>query len=150
MRTGKVELKKEKKRSKRRRGDFKCLSRHLTIQNSRDVSSGTRTDMALTDKMLKNRINGAPDKSRLILEIFRSHNEKMAQLVGSDFALGTLGRYETTFDHTKAFIEWKYKMSDVSIQALDFDFISDSENEFLPKGNWRCLPDKQSDNFPFD
>jgi hypothetical protein len=77
--------------------------------------------------MLKDTINCVPDKSRLILGIFQSHNEKMAKLVGSDFALKTLGRYLTTFDHTKALIEWKDKASDLSIHQLDFDFISEFE-----------------------
>jgi site-specific recombinase XerD len=61
------------------------------------------------------------------LEVFQEHNDKLEQLVGSDYALGTLGRYKTTYDHTKAFILWKYKISDVDILKLDYDFISSFE-----------------------
>ncbi len=79
----------------------------------------------LSAEKLRNRINGVSDKSKDILEIFRDHNEKLARMVGTDYALGTLGRYKTSFDHTKAFIEWKYKATEFNITKLDYDFISE-------------------------
>ncbi|WP_342088057.1 Arm DNA-binding domain-containing protein [Dyadobacter sp. OTU695] len=79
----------------------------------------------LSAEKLRNRINGVSDKSKDILEIFRDHNEKLARMVGTDYALGTLGRYKTSFDHTKAFIEWKYKTTEFDITKLDYDFISE-------------------------
>ncbi len=112
------------------REDAKILNAYLDTLQFRIYEiyrQAVESDIELTAEMLKNRINGVTDKSRLILEIFQSHNEKMAKLVGSDFALGTLGRYQTTFDHTQAFIKWKYKASDLSIQELDFNFISEFE-----------------------
>ncbi|WP_026629856.1 phage integrase SAM-like domain-containing protein [Dyadobacter alkalitolerans] len=83
--------------------------------------------MALTSELVRNRINGVADKSKGILEVFLDHNKKLEQLVGSDYALGTLTRYKTTYDHTMAFILWKYKTSDVDILKLNYDFISSFE-----------------------
>lgn len=82
-------------------------------------------NIELSAEKLRNRINGVSDKSKDILEIFRDHNEKLARMVGSEYALGTLGRYKTSFDHTKAFIEWKYKTTEFDINKLDYDFISE-------------------------
>ncbi|MGN7888409.1 site-specific integrase [Dyadobacter sp. 22481] len=79
----------------------------------------------LTAEKLRNRINGVSDKSKDILEIFQDHNDKLALMVGSDYALGTLGRYKTSYDHTKAFIEWKYKTSEFDINQLNYEFISE-------------------------
>nr|WP_192579287.1 phage integrase SAM-like domain-containing protein [Dyadobacter sp. UC 10] len=81
----------------------------------------------LNAEKLRNRINGVSDKSKDILEIFQDHNDKLAKMVGSDYALGTLGRYRTSYDHTKAFIQWKYKTSGFDIHKLDYEFISEYE-----------------------
>lgn len=85
------------------------------------------SNSSLTAELVRNRINGVADKSKGILEVFQDHNKKLEQLVGSDYALGTLTRYKTTYDHTKTFILWKYKTSDVDILKLDYDFISSFE-----------------------
>ena len=129
----KCELEKWNAKKERKNGtkeDAKILNAYLDTLQFRIYEiyrQAVESGIELTAEMLKNRINGVPDKSRPILEIFQSHNDKMAKLVGSDFALGTLRRYQTTFDHTKAFIGWKYKESDLSIQELDFEFISEFE-----------------------
>lgn len=79
---------------------------------------------------------GTSSKQRMILEIFEDHNQKVAQLVGKDFAEGTLERYITALDHTRRFIEWKYKVKDYPISKLDFGFIS--EYEFWLKAVRNC------------
>jgi len=40
-----------------------------------------------------------------IMEAFRMHNEQMKQLVGIDFAEGTMERYQTLYDHTLSFLQ---------------------------------------------
>jgi len=39
----------------------------------------------------------------------------MKVLVGKEYAAGTLQRYETSYRHTKSFIETRYKTSDLDI-----------------------------------
>ncbi|WP_262888696.1 hypothetical protein [Pontibacter pamirensis] len=41
----------------------------------------------------------------MLLEVFRKHNEQVEQLVGKDFAPGTLERYRTSLLHTLNFIK---------------------------------------------
>lgn len=81
----------------------------------------------VTIEVLKNKINGVAEKERDILEIFQEHNDKMSKMLGTDYAPGTLGRYQTTLDHTRAFIAWKYKAESFDINRLDYDFISEFE-----------------------
>ncbi|UJP63955.1 site-specific integrase [Mongoliitalea daihaiensis] len=82
-------------------------------------------DKEISLKNIKNVLQGKSEQNRMILEIFSEHNEKMEALVGQEFAEGTLERYKTSFEHTKAFIQWKYKKDDLEIKKLDYDFISD-------------------------
>ncbi len=59
----------------------------------------------------------------MILEVFADHNRQMEALVGKDYADGTLERYETSLEHTKAFIQWQYLVNDLYIRKLDHFFI---------------------------
>lgn len=72
----------------------------------------------------------------MLMEIFKHHNDQMAVLVGREYAPGTLERYTTSYNHTLAFLEWKYKVSDMDINKLDFEFIS--EYEFWLKSVRNC------------
>jgi len=72
----------------------------------------------------------------MLMVIFKHHNEQMAALVGSEYAAGTLERYTTSYNHTKSFLEWKYKVSDMDISRLNYEFIS--EYEFWLKSVRKC------------
>jgi site-specific recombinase XerD len=63
----------------------------------------------------------------MLMDIFKQHNEQIKELVGIEYSSGTLVRYETSFRHTQSFLTWKYKISDIDIQKLDFKFIADYE-----------------------
>ncbi|MDB4921854.1 site-specific integrase [Mucilaginibacter sp.] len=79
-------------------------------------------DELITAELLRSMLTGQEGR-KMILEIFASHNQQMEALVGSDYADGTLERYQTSYDHTKAFIRWQYQAEDRSIRKLDHFFI---------------------------
>ncbi|OOG76424.1 site-specific integrase [Algoriphagus sp. A40] len=81
-------------------------------------------DQAITAEAIKNILLGVTEKKKMIMEIFQEHNEQVAALLDKEFAPGTLQRYRTSFDHTKAFMKWKYNKEDMEIQSLDYEFIS--------------------------
>ncbi len=53
---------------------------------------------------------GITEAPRMLIEVFQQHNDQMASLVkaGKDYSPGTLDRYDTARDHTRAFLQWKY------------------------------------------
>lgn len=72
----------------------------------------------------------------MLIEIFDNHNNQMAQLVGKDCAEGTLQRYLTARSHTVAFLQWKFKASDIDILDLSHEFAT--EFEFWLKSVKHC------------
>jgi len=82
------------------------------------------TDKPITAQAIKDVLNGVTEKPRMILDIFKHHNDQMKALEGIDFAPGTIGRYEISKQHTRDFIKWMYKMDDKPIKELDHEFIS--------------------------
>lgn len=81
----------------------------------------------ITTEILKNELLGTEIKKRMLIPIFQDHNNRMEKLVGKEFAKGTLGRYQTCISHTKEFLKWKFKSSDIDIKKIDYAFLNDFE-----------------------
>jgi site-specific recombinase XerD len=75
-------------------------------------------------------------EKHMLMEIFKHHNDQMAALVNQEYAPGTVQRYNISYNHTQSFLQWKYKLSDIEISKLDFEFIS--EYEFWLKSIRKC------------
>lgn len=72
----------------------------------------------------------------MLMKIFQRHNDQMAELVGREFSKGTYTRYKTVYEFTLTFLQWKYKVADMDITKLDYEFIS--EFEFWLKSIRKC------------
>lgn len=84
----------------------------------------------------KNKLLGIKKRERMLITIFEEHNRKMKELVGLEYAAGTLERYETSLRHTQSFLSWKYNVSDISIEKIDHAFITDYE--FYLRSERKC------------
>jgi site-specific recombinase XerD len=87
----------------------------------------SETKSAITAETLKNKFLGKSEKTRMLIDIFKDHNKKVAALVGKEYAAGTAIRYQTSLKHTQEYLQWKYKVSDIDIKKIDHDFITNYE-----------------------
>ncbi|WP_339919575.1 site-specific integrase [uncultured Flavobacterium sp.] len=87
-------------------------------------------------EVFKNRLLGIQDNQRMLIPIFQDHNNKIKELVGKEYAPGTLERYTTSLKHTVEFLDWKYKVSDIDIKKIDHAFIM--EYEFFLRSVRNC------------
>lgn len=85
---------------------------------------------------IRNTLKGKSENKKMILEIFQQHNDEVKCLVGKDFSAATLQRYKTSLFHTKSFMEWKYKLSDMEVKKLNYEFVS--QYEFWLKSFRNC------------
>jgi site-specific recombinase XerD len=86
-----------------------------------------KKDISLTSENLKNELFGLTETKRMLVPIFEDHNNKIKDLVGKEYAPGTLERYTTSLKHTIVFMQWKYNVSDFDITKIDHAFITDYE-----------------------
>lgn len=84
-----------------------------------------RQNQAITAIVLKHKLIGVEDNPRMLVSIFQKHNDRIASLVPKEYAAGTLERYRTSLSHTVEFMEWRYKVSDIDICRIDYEFVSD-------------------------
>jgi site-specific recombinase XerD len=81
----------------------------------------------LSIENFKNKLLGTEERQRMLVPIFQDHNNKIKELVGKEYASGTLERYTTSLRHTIEFMQWKYNASDIDIIKIDHAFITDYE-----------------------
>jgi len=81
----------------------------------------------ITAEGLKNTLRGTNESAKMIMVIFQRHNDQVKSLINKDFSPATLERYQTSYDHTKSFMEWKYGVSDMNVKKLNYEFVSDYE-----------------------
>jgi site-specific recombinase XerD len=81
----------------------------------------------LTIENFKEKLLGTEQRQRMLIPIFQDHNNKIKELIGKEYASGTLERYKTSLSHTIEFLQWKYKVSDIEINKIDHAFVTDYE-----------------------
>ena len=95
------------------------------------------TDKEISAESIKDLLLGRnKQRPQMLLEVFKYHNEQIAALVGQEYAPGTLDRYQTSYRHTQSFLDWRYKLKDIDISKLNYEFIS--EYEFWLKSVRKC------------
>jgi site-specific recombinase XerD len=84
-------------------------------------------NIPVTSESLKLKLTGSAERPRMLVPIFQDHNNKIKELIGKEYAAGTLERYATSLKHTIEFLGWKFKISDIDIKQIDHAFITDYE-----------------------
>ena len=83
--------------------------------------------ITITTEIFKSKLLGVDERAKMLVPIFQDHNNKIKELVGKEYAPGTLERYTTSLKHTIEFMQWKYNVSDIDITKIDHAFVTDYE-----------------------
>jgi site-specific recombinase XerD len=93
-------------------------------------------EQQISAQKIKEKLLGVSERPKMILEIFEEHNKQLEQLVGNGYAPLTLKRYRTALRHAREFIKYKYRLKDLDISKLNYEFIS--EYDFYLKSVRKC------------
>jgi site-specific recombinase XerD len=110
--------------------EARSINNHLDLLKSqiRDAEMELiHRKIAITTETIKSKLLGIDERARMLVPIFQEHNNKIKELVGKEYAPGTLERYNTSLKHTIEFMHWKYNVSDIDITKIDHAFITDYE-----------------------
>lgn len=84
-----------------------------------------RNGISVTANTIKDKLSGKQEKGRMLVSIFKQHNKEVENLVGKEYATGTLDRYKVTLNHVVEFMQKKYGIDDIDIRKLNYEFITD-------------------------
>jgi len=83
---------------------------------------------SLSIEEFKSKWLGIPtEKAKMLMEVFEEHNQQMKALIGHEFSPLTFERYTTSKKHTHDFMKSKYKVDDMDIKKLNYEFIHNYE-----------------------
>jgi site-specific recombinase XerD len=86
--------------------------------------------LTITAEKLRDAFLEKDTNSKMVLEVFKKHNEDVKSLIGIDFAPNTLIRYQTTLNHITNFISKEYRVEDIPLKQIDNVFINRLEYYF--------------------
>ena len=110
--------------------EARTINSHLDYLKNQVLEAEKRLfkkDIKVSSESLKNELMGIDETKRMLIPIFQEHNNRIKELVGKEYAPGTLERYKTSLSHTIEFLKWKYKVSDIEINKIDHAFVTDYE-----------------------
>lgn len=110
--------------------EARSINNHLDLLKSqiRDAEMELiHKKTVINTETIKRKLLGVDERARMLVPIFQDHNNKIKELVGKEYAPGTLERYTTSLKHTIEFMQWKYNVSDIDITKIDHAFITDYE-----------------------
>jgi len=113
-----------------RTNEAKLINNHLGLVKAKLLSCFSHLEArgaAITIEALKKEYNGVVERPRMLLEIVQQHNDDIKTLIGKDYSKATWVKYNTTKKHITEFLKWKYRLSDINIKQLGFEFITDFE-----------------------
>lgn len=89
-----------------------------------------------TKETLRMKWFGTHERTHTLVEVFKNHNDQLEALIGKSNTKATFGKYRTTLDHSKEFLQWKFKKEDIAIVNITYSFITDFE--FWLKSEKKC------------
>jgi site-specific recombinase XerD len=132
----------EKRRAKGTKEAAKQLNHHLDTVQSKIQNAHTQMIAMgdeITAKNLKDAYLGVNAQSRMLLEIFREHNQEMEGLIGNGFSDNTLRTFKSSLKHMTEYLTAKYQLDDISIRKVDQAFIKNYDT-FLRTKHYKCTP----------
>ena len=62
-----------------------------------------------------------------VIEIYNMYLERIKKLIGIEIQMVTYNKYEESLSHLKSFVKWRYKTSDIKLNSIKFNFITEYE-----------------------
>ena len=90
----------------------------------------------ITSKALLNAFQGIGEKHWKLVELFQEHNNNMEKLVGKDYSISTLVRYNSAIKHIKIYCKSQFNNIDLPLSEVNNKFITGFE--FYLKTKAKC------------
>lgn len=81
----------------------------------------------ITAEAIKLEFTGSKEERKTLLKVFEYHNTQMEKMVGIDVVKATLVKFNTIKSKVESFIKFQYKKSDLFLEELSYQFITNFE-----------------------
>lgn len=111
-------------------GEAKVINSYITQVKAEVFKLYTQMQMMdefITAETLRLKFTGEKEEKKTLLQVFDFHNQEMEKSVGISIEKVTLTKYKTVRKKVESFIKHQYKKSDIYLQELNHQFITNFE-----------------------
>jgi len=94
-----------------------------------------REDKPVSAQIIRDIYQGKDDEQRMLLELFKEHNDRIESLIGKGYSNGTLQRYKAARTHLENYLLFLKKKNDIALREIDYQFISGFEHYLKSQKN---------------
>ncbi|WPU92502.1 site-specific integrase [Mucilaginibacter sabulilitoris] len=108
------------------REDARGLNDYLDVLQNNAYAARTQLidrGKIVTAIAIRDMLSGETQRKRLLMVLFKSHNEDLKNMIGKGVEKGTWTNYNTSYKHTLAFLKSMYKTEEINILSLDLEFV---------------------------
>jgi site-specific recombinase XerD len=82
---------------------------------------------AFTIETFKCKWLGQGENQHTLMQVIREHNSNLEKLIGKGYVKATWVKYKTTEKHIEEFIRWQYRLSDLRLRSIKYEFVTNLE-----------------------
>ena len=90
-----------------------------------------RKDNYVTSEKVKNEFLGISENHETLLNLFQKNNNDVQKLIGISKSADTYRKYEVTRKHLQKFLQFQYKLTDISLKEIKHMFLCDFETYLM-------------------
>ncbi len=94
-----------------------------------------REEKPISAQIIRDIYQGKDQEHKMLLELFKEHNNKMESLIGKGYSSGTLQRYNAARTHLDHYLQFTKKRADIPLGEIDYEFISGFEHYLKSEKN---------------
>jgi len=110
--------------------DVKAINNYLDTYQARVFEAKRKlveSNKIVTASAIKDILMGVDQRNKMLIKIFEVYNGDVMKLIGIDYSKSTWTKYDRTKRFTQEFIAWKFRMDDIHIRQLNFNFVTQFE-----------------------
>lgn len=94
-----------------------------------------REDKPVSAQIIRDIHQGKDDEQKMLLELFKEHNDRIESLIGKGYSNGTLQRYKAARTHLENYLLFLKNKNDITLREIDYQFISGFEHYLKSQKN---------------
>jgi site-specific recombinase XerD len=105
---------------------IKALNTYLDTSQAKVYDAKRKlieANQMITSTAIKDILVGNDQRNKMLIKIFEDYNADVKTLIDKDYSESTWTKYDRTKRLIQKFLKWKYKVEDIHIKQLDFEFV---------------------------
>lgn len=118
--------------------EAKMVNRHLDDVRTKIYEIHDRLlreDKAISAQIIRDIYQGKDQEQKMLLKLFKEHNDRIESLIGKGYSNGTLQRYNAARTHLENYLRFLKKKTDIPLREIDYQFISGFEHYLKSEKN---------------